>query len=148
MDSRWKDARQAAEALKALDAARAKRMHRAEEAVRERKAAPGPHDQRLPRAEVKLAVAVLGAGGEPVYGWARNVSEGGCFVACDRALPVGTACTVRLSLPPEAGGGRLETAATVARSGEDGMGLAFADLSPEAADALARLVAAYDLTLG
>ena len=59
-----------AESLKALEAARAKREHRAEEAVRDQKAAAGPppedRPRREPRAEVKLAAAVVGPGGRAV----------------------------------------------------------------------------------
>jgi hypothetical protein len=148
MDNRFTRRLQATETLKALEAARAKRMQRVEEAARERKAAPGDAERRLPRAEVKLAVAVLDPDGTAAYGWVRNVSEGGCYAAVSDPFPVGTACTVRLNLPADEGGGHLELPATVARLDEGGMGLAFAGLTDDARQALERLVADFDLTLG
>jgi hypothetical protein len=144
--------RRVADSIQALEAARAKRERRAEEAARDRKAAaaPAPGDQprRHPRAEVKLAAAVIGPDGEALYGWVLNVSHGGCYVSCGGTFEAGARCTVRLSLPPEAGGGRLDLDCRVARRDGEGMGLAFEGPAEEATHALAALVAAYDLTVG
>lgn len=141
-----------ADSLKALEAARAKREHRAEAAVRDKKAAAGPppdeQPRRDPRAEVKLAAAVIGPGGRAVYGWVLNVSHGGCYVACAGPFVEGDACTVRLTLPPDTGGGVLDLPARVARLDGGGMGLAFDGPADEAARVLAALVDAYDVTLG
>lgn len=148
MDNRYAKRLQAAEAIKALEAARAKRAQRAIEAARQRKDAPATSARFAERADVKLAGAVVGADGRAVYGWVRNVSATGCYAAVSETFAVGTACTVRLNLPADAGGGHLDLAATVARVDEGGMGVAFTDLPAEARQALEHLVADFDVTLG
>lgn len=148
MDNRHARRLQAAEAIKALEAARAKRMQRVVDAARERKEAPDVSVRFAERADVKLAGAVMGADGRAVYGWVRNISATGCYAAVSETLPVGAACTVRLNLPAEAGSGHLDLPATVARVDEAGMGLAFTYVVAEARRVLDRLVADFDVTLG
>jgi hypothetical protein len=152
METRAARMRRVADSIQALEAARAKRERRAEAAARDRRAAaaPAPEDRprRHPRADVKLAAAVIGPEGEPHYGWVFNVSHGGCYVSCGGTFEEGARCTVRLSLPREAGGGRLDLACRVARRDGEGMGLAFEGPAQEASKVLADLVAAYDLTVG
>ncbi len=112
--------------------------------------APASHAKPMGRRDqprVKMQAAIdLGSDSNFFTGFSTNISEGGLFVATVAHFEVGTSVDLHFSLP---GGKRLDVKGIVRWSREvndktpdifPGVGVQFADLSPEAAQAIHRFV--------
>lgn len=131
-----------AESLAAEARARARR----EKAARsEQRKVPGAEHRLAPRVRLDCEVG-LGTETNFYWGFARNLSTGGLFVATFDYLPVGTELDVAFSLPD---GRRVQARAEVRwvrEPREDvpeiwpGMGLAFEDLDPTALEGIEAFV--------
>lgn len=82
------------------------------------------------RVPMRAAVAVEG-GATRLCGWVRNLSVGGMFVETDEPLPTNLEVQVHTLMRDGASVHHLRTAAWVAWTSPEGMGLQFDHLSPE-----------------
>jgi uncharacterized protein (TIGR02266 family) len=105
----------------------------------------GPPSNRRESARVPCAIELeFGDDSHFFAGLSQDISEGGIFVATYERLPIGTGLTLSLEIHE----GTVEVRGEVrwVRTGEEhdsrpGLGIAFTEVSPEAADRIARYCA-------
>ncbi|HET7876668.1 MAG TPA: PilZ domain-containing protein [Methylomirabilota bacterium] len=103
----------------------------------------GSDRRRFPRARASWPAIVESPDGRAVSGEVMDVSLSGMKVKTDCDAPVGSAITLRVTLPSEAG--RVEVVATVVRRDEEGIGVAFLKLSEVDASRVAPFVSSAEI---
>ncbi len=95
--------------------------------------------RRHPRQTVDLKASLHVEGtAEVIDGQVKDLSIGGMFFLSDSKLPFGTKVNVVVAFPPPSG--KLELAAVVRWSAEDGIGLQFGLLGARETHAIAQVV--------
>jgi hypothetical protein len=94
--------------------------------------------ERTRRMPLKVAMVLRPPQGSAVRGRARNISVSGAYVETGGRLPIGTVCTVTLTLGSGHQTQDVQCECTVVRADESGMGVAFRGTDPVFTCALAR----------
>jgi len=97
--------------------------------------------ERTPRAAPRVPISLSARAMREDRRWVGNVtslSAGGCYFRSRQPTPVGTRMSVQFAIPRN---GIVTTRAVCVHVGDDGIGLAFTDASPEARQGIGAFVA-------
>ncbi len=100
------------------------------------------NDRQHRRIYIKAAVCISTEAGENLHGWIGDLSVGGVFMKTPDQLPEGTPCKVTLTLRDGNERTRLIVPGKIVRCTEEGIGVAFGEVSDEVQQALSELVVA------
>ncbi|MBN2308957.1 MAG: PilZ domain-containing protein [Candidatus Hydrogenedentes bacterium] len=100
----------------------------------------GTNQREFTRVPVHVVVQVKAGGPDAIRGRLEDVSLKGLFVSCDATYPVGTACTIELSLDAGEQAIHMDARGTVMRADASGMAIEFEAVDADSFDHLRNLV--------